>query len=79
MGVIRSQCLSLQPARTRTNPRKHAVSGKKMASPRGSHCAVWWSRGELNPRPSIVFMRVFSHRLALGAKSVRIFIETVKK
>ncbi len=46
--------LSPQSARTRRNPRKHAVVGKKKPTPKGWFFLYWWSRGELNPRPQAI-------------------------
>ncbi len=51
--------LSPKSARIRRSPRKHAVVGKKKPTPRGWFFTVWWSWGDLNPRPQALFGQIY--------------------
>lgn len=51
--------LSLQSARTRRNPRKHAVVGKKKPTPKSWFFVYWWSWRDLNPRPQAFFEQFY--------------------
>ncbi len=50
---------SPQFARTRRNPRKHAVVGKKKPTPKGWFFLYWWIRRESNPRPKVLYRQFY--------------------
>jgi len=39
----------------RKNPRKHAIAGKKKPTGEPVGVLIWWSWGDLNPRPQAFF------------------------
>ena len=55
----RQKWLSPKSARTRRNPRKHAVVGKKKPTPKGWFFLYWWSWRDLNPRPQAIFEQIY--------------------
>ena len=55
----RQKWLATKSARTRRNPHKQAIAGKKKPTGEPVGFLIWWSWGDLNPRPQAFFGQIY--------------------
>ena len=48
-----------EPAKTRVNATEHAGTGEKNPTGEPVGFSIWWSWGDLNPRPQAIFEQIY--------------------